>query len=153
MKRRLFRASRVADVSAAVAHALAWAAFSWIVLNPCAYRGVSATPTTVDGLDQGPSEAVHYCAFFSDVNGLWAIVPMFVPVVLTGLALITLLTWKGPRLGAVVILGGLATVLLAFCVMGYLSFGIMYSPSALALIIATIAYWLRPRLSEYPGHC
>lgn len=147
MKSRLFRASRVADVSAAVAHALAWAAFLWIVLNPCAYRGVSATPTTGNGLEQGQNEVVHYCAFFSEVNGLWAIIPMFVPVALTGLALITLLIWKGSRLGASVILGGLAIVLLAFCVLGYLSYGIIYSPSALALIIVAIAYRLRPQLS------
>ena len=148
MKSRLFRASRVADVSAAVAHTLAWAAFLWIVLGPCAYRGVSSTATSVDRLDYGQNEEVHCYAFFVEVNGLWAILPMFVPVAVTGLALITLLIWKGPRLGAVVILGGLATVLLAFCVMGYLSFGIMYSPSALALIIAAIAYRLRPQLSE-----
>lgn len=147
MKLRLFKADRVADISAAVSHALAWAAFLWTVLDPCAYRGVSSTPVTVDGLDRGQTEVVHHCAFYSEINGLWAIVPMFVPVILTGLALITLLIWKGPRLGAALILGGLAIVLLAFCVLGYLSYGIMYSPSALALIIAAIAYRLRPPLS------
>ena len=147
MKSRLFRASRVADVSAAFAHALAWAAFLWIVLNPCAYRGVSATPAAMDGLDQGPERNSASLRLFIKENGLWAIGPIFVPVLLTGLALITLLIWKGPRLGAALILGGLATVLLAFCVMGYLSFGIMYSPSAFALIIAATAYWLRPQLS------
>ncbi len=145
MKSRLFRTSRVADVSAAVAHALAWAAFLWIVLNPCFYRGVSATPAALYGLDQGQRDIVHHCAFFSEINGLWATVPIFVPVVLTGLALITLLIWKGPRLGATLILAGLATVLLAFCAMGYLSFGVIYSPAAFVLIIAAIAHWLRFR--------
>ena len=147
MKSRLFRASRVADVSAGVAHALAWAAFLWTMLNPCAYRGVSGTPAAVGELGQGQSEVVHYCAFFVEVNGLWAIVPMFIPVILTGLALITLLTWRGPRLGATLILGGLAIVLLAFCVMGFLSYGIMYAPSAVALMVAAIAYRLRSHLS------
>ena len=146
MKSCLIRAGRVAVASAAVAHALAWAAFLWTVLNPCAYRGVSTTPSSVDGLHQGQGEVVHHCAFYSEENGLWALVPIFVPVVLTGLALITLLIWKGPRLGAGLILGGLAIVLLAFCVMGYLSFGVMYSPAAFALIISAIAYGLRPRL-------
>ena len=145
MKSRLFRASRVADVSAAVAHALAWAAFLWIVLNPCAYRGVSTTPAPAGQLEQGQREVVHHCTFFTEVNGLWAIGPTFVPVVLTGLAFITLLLWKGPRLGATLILAGLATVLLAFCAMGYLSFGVIYSPSAFVLIIAAIAHWLRFR--------
>lgn len=147
MKSRLFRASRVADVSAAVAHALAWAAFLWIVLNPCAYRGALTTPDPAGRLYQGQREVARHCAFFSEVNGLWAIVPIFVPVVLTGLVLITVLIWKGPRLGAALMLGGLATVLLAFCAMAYLSFGVIYSPASFALIIAAIAYWLRPQLS------
>ena len=121
MKSRLFRPVRAAGVSAAVAHALAWVAFLWIVVGSC----------------------VYHCAFFFDRNGLWFFTAMFFPVILTGLALITLLTWKGPRLGTTLVLGGLATVLLAFCVMGYLSYGIVYLPAALALITAAIIFGVR----------
>ena len=140
---RLFGPVRAAGVSAAVAHVLAWVAFLWIVLNPCAYRGVSATAIPVDGLDQGQSEVEHYCAYFIEFNGLWGLTAMFIPVILTGLALITLLTWKGAQAWNKIILGCLATVLLAFCVMGYLSYGIMYLPAALALITAAIILGVR----------
>ena len=73
MKSRLFRPVRAAGVSAAVAHALAWVAFLWIVVGSC----------------------VYHCAFFFDRNGLWFFTAMFFPVILTGLALITLYDLEG----------------------------------------------------------
>ena len=134
------KAGRSATISATVSHLLAWAAFLWIVLNPCAYRGISATPVPAGGVDRGPGEVVRTCAFFLEVNGFWAIVPMFIPVMLTGLALIILLTWTGPRLAATLTLGSLAIVLLAYCGLGFLSFGLPYAPAALALLITALLF-------------
>lgn len=115
------RVERSALIAAAIAHVLAWAMFLWIVIGQC----------------------VDQCAFFLVGNGLWFLTAMFIPVVLTGLALITLLTWTVSRLGAKFVLGILAVLLLAFCGMGYLSYGWAYLPPALALTTAAIIFGVR----------
>ena len=138
---------RAAVTSSSVAHALAWAAFLWIAFWPYSYQGVSATPVQVDeqgnriGTEQ--SEVVRYSSSFIEENGIRALLPLFVPVMLTGVALMALLTWKGRSIGHKLILGGMAFVLLVFCGLGYLSFGILYLPSALALIVAAVAFSIR----------
>ena len=144
--------SSPAAIAAAVAHALAWAAWLWIALWPHSYQGVSATPVQVDELGNviGTAEqvVVRHSASFLEVNGIWPVLALFIPVVLTGLALIALLTWKGRSAGRVLIIGGLALALLAFCVLGYLSFGVMYLPAALALIVSACLFGFRAAARE-----
>ena len=41
--------SRTALASATAAHVLGWAAFSWLVLSPFSYQGLSATPANLEG--------------------------------------------------------------------------------------------------------
>ena len=141
-------------VSAAVAHALAWIAFLWLAFWPYSYRGVSATPVQVDELGNpvgtAPSEVVRYSASFVEANGLEALVPLLIPVTLTGLALIVLLTWRIRRVGIAFALWLLTVVLLAFCLLGYLSFGVLYVPAALALIVAAAILSFRRRLPRVP---
>ena len=69
--------SRVAFALATVAHVLGWAAFLWIVLPPTLYQEAS----------------------FSEFNGYWSVLAFFVPVVVTGLALMFLLTRRVRRSG------------------------------------------------------
>ena len=143
------KAGRSATISATVSHLLAWAAFLWIVLNPCAYRGISATPVPAGGVDQAPGEVVRTCAFFLEVNGFWAIVPMFIPLMLTGLALIILLTWTGPRLAATADAGELGNRPVSLLRTGqHLSFGLPYAPAALALLITALLFSFNRRLPK-----
>ncbi len=138
------KSCRAIGVSVSVAHVLAWAAFLWIAFWPYSYQGLSATPVQVD--EQGnrigteESEVVRYSSSFIEENGIRALLPLFVPVMLTGVALMALLTWRGRSIGHKLLLGGIAIVLLVFCGLGYLSFGILYLPSALALLVAVVAF-------------
>jgi hypothetical protein len=114
--------NRIATISATVSHLLAWALFLWIVTWQC----------------------VDQCDFFLDANGLWFLTAMFIPVILTGLAVVTLFAWTASRLGPTLVLGVLSIAFLAFCGMGYLSYGWGYLPSALALTTAAIFFGVRP---------
>ena len=148
---RQAKSSRTAVVSATVAHILAWAAFLWIAFWPHSYQGVSAAAVSVDGSGITTSEVVRYTRSFTDVNGYWILIPLFVPVLVTAMALLSLLTWKGGRVGNTLILAGLALILLVFCVLGILSFGIFYLPAAIASIATAAVYGLRlgaPKLND-----
>ena len=143
---------RVAVKSAAVAHALAWAAFLWMAFWPHAYQGVSTTPVQVDELGNVIGTAdlkmVRHSASLVEVNGIGVLLPLFIPVILTGLALIFLLTWKGRSAVRVLVIAGLALALLVFCFLGYLSFGVIYLPAALALIASAFLFGFRAAASE-----
>ena len=146
--------NRLTTTLTALSHALAWAAFLWLALWPHAYQGVSATPVQVaesgNHAAATESELVRHSASIVEVNGLWVLIPLFVPVALTGLALAALLTWKGGIVGIVSILWLLTIALLAFCLLASLSFGAFYTPSALALIIAASILSLKLRLPRVP---
>ena len=109
------RNSHVAIASATIAHVLGWAAFLWLVLGPARVS-------------------------FSDVNAYRSVLALFVPVVVTGLVLMFLLTRTVRRGANAVVVWGLTAVLLAFCGLGYLSFGVMYLPAAIALIVTAVAF-------------
>ena len=138
--------SRAAVVSATVTHLLAWTAFLWLALWAYSYRGTSATPVSVDGASAAATEVVQYSASLTEVNGYWVLLPLFAPVLVTALSLLSLLAWKGGRVGNTLILGGLAVVLLIFCVLGALSIGLFYLPAAIASIATAIVFGFRPGL-------
>ena len=146
--------NRSTTILTALSHALAWAAFLWLALWPHAYQGVSATPVQVaesgNRVAATESELVRHSASIVEVNGLWVLIPLFVPVALTGLALAALLTWKGGIVGIVSILWALTIALLAFCLVASLSFGALYTPSALALVIVAAILSFRLRLPRVP---
>ena len=132
------RKNRVAFVSASVAHVLAWAAFLWVAFWPHSYQGVAATPVDVRQAGTTEAEAVQLSASYVEVNGLAVLVPLFVPVLLTALALMFVLTRTEWRLGSALILWLLTVSLLAFCVLGSLSFGVLYLPAALASVVTAL---------------
>ena len=142
------RKSRAAAVSATITHILAWAAFLWLALWPYSYQGISAAAVSVDGGGATTTEVARYSASLTEVNGYWVLLPLSAPVLITGLALLSLLIWKGTggRAGNTLILGGLAVVLLIFSVLGLLSLGLFYLPSALASIVTAIIFGFRPGL-------
>lgn len=156
----MLRVDRVTAL-VSVAHALAWAAWLWLAFWPHSYQGVSATPVQVDEfgnvIGTTESEVVRHSASFVEVNGIGPLLVLFIPVILTGLGLMALLTW--PRIGVrgderstgtVAILWALTVALLAFCLLGYLSFGVLYVPSALALIVAAAILSFQRRLPRVP---
>lgn len=137
--------------SATVSHVLAWAAFLWIALWPHAYQGVSATPVRVDGNPETEIVETRFSASFTEVNGYLPLVPLFIPVLVTGLALIFLLTRTERRAINAPVLWTLTAVILLFCGLGYLSFGILYAPAAITLIVAAAFFGLGrglPRLKD-----
>ena len=105
--------------------ALAFAASVWIATRGCAYRGVSEGVTS-----GGVTTRIETCSSFLEVNGLGAIWVLALPVLLAlagaGAAL------AGRRAGV-----GLTALLLSgFCILAAASIGIVFLPSALALLVA-----------------
>ena len=112
MKKRIGATS----VSALVAHALAWATGVLLVLAPVYGSG----------------------ATLIEVNGLYVIWLLLVPVLLTGVAL-----WATRRPGdwrarRKAILWGSSTLLLGLCALSILSIGVIYLPAAFALVFAAV---------------
>ena len=136
------RNGRPAIIAASTAHVLAWIAFLWLAFWPYAYQGVSATPVQVDELGnpvgEVEAEIVRESASLVEVNGVGVLIPLFIPAVVTGLTLMMLLAWRNGGVRRTILLWILTTALLGFCVLGYLSFGLMYAPAAVALAVATV---------------
>ena len=114
-------------IAAWTAHLLAWAASVWLLVGP-AYQGVAVT---TDGTTQVSTT-------FIGMNGLRAIWVPIVPVLLSGVALMAVRRAGLGRTGRMLPLWGASVVLLAFCALGFLSFGLLYLPVALILVIAAV---------------
>ena len=123
---------------AIVAHALAWVAFLWLALWPFSYRGVTVTPavTPVPSGSGNVAVTTYTSASFIEANGWWVLIPLFVPVALSGLALVVVLWFAGANsLPKRFMLFGLTIACLVFCLLGYLSIGILFLPAALAMLV------------------
>ena len=118
----------IAVIAAWAAHLLSWAASFWLMLGPV-YQGVSVT---------GEGTA-RVSATFIEMNGLHVVWVPIVPVLLSGIALLALLRTFPGQTGRRLLLWTTSGLLLGFCALGSLSFGLMYVPAALALIIAAVA--------------
>ena len=114
-------------LSAWSAHGLAWAAGIWLAGGP-SYRGVEATV--------GSETQREFTRTFLEVNGLIALWVPAVPILLTGVGLLAIrYTQKGDTIRKP-LLWGLLLLLLGFCALGMLSFGLMYVPVALVFLVA-----------------
>ena len=122
----------------------------WMPFCPHSYQGVSVADVSVDGSSTTTSVMVRYTRSFADVNGYWALIPLFAPVLVTAMALLSLLIWKGGRAGKTLTLSGLAVILLALCVLE-LSIGVLYLPAAIVSIVTAAVFGLRigwPKLND-----
>lgn len=119
----------------ATAHILAWGAFLFLAFWPHFYQGTEATPVAPDG---SGGEIVSVSASLIEVNGRWVLIPILVPVVLTGLALVTAWAWNGSRGVNRLLMWATAALLLVFCGLALFSLGIFYLPAALALLASAI---------------
>ena len=124
----------VTVVSAWTAHLLAWAASVWLLLGP-AYQGVALT---TDG-------TTRVSATFIETNGLHVIWVPIVPVLLSGVALMAVRRTGPGQTRHRLLLWSISVVFLGFCALGIFSFGFLYLPVALMLIIAAVADLCRSR--------
>ena len=135
-----------------LAHGAAWAAWLWLLLWPFSYQGVSATPAQ-QGVGEVPvaQVATHFSASLIEVNGPAVLIPLFAPVALTGLALVAVWFWDASPIVKRLSLWALAAACLVFRSPGYLSFGVLYLPAVLALIITAIGGTFHPPTRRRPG--
>ena len=98
----------------ALAHGLAWAAFLWLVVRP----------------SWGESTSVG--------NEPWVALYFLIPVVLTYVALVTVWYWNPTRWTGTVILWAMALLILVFCALGMLGYGIIFVPAFLAAAITAV---------------
>ena len=133
-------------IAAWTAHVLAWAVGAVLVFVPT-YEGVSVQPA-LPGEPAG--ELVRTSATLLEVNGPRVLLLLAFPVFATAAAV-----W-GVQFAAAqelrrrkLLLWVPAITLLAFCVVGALSVGLLYFPAALALLIAAAA--APPNTPPKPG--
>ena len=130
----------VATVSAWVAHLLAWAIGIALLFAPT--YGVSeavAQPRDAPSGTPVTPETMSSSATLIEVNGVWVLLLLAIPVLLTGFGLAAAIYPRIPRALRLSILWCLAVGALIFCLMGLLSIGLLYLPVALALIVAATA--------------
>ncbi len=123
-----------AVVSTGIAHVLAWIVVLGMVFGPV-YQGASVVPVAPG---ETPNEPTRTTATLIEVNG-WGVLPiLLVPAALTGLALLTILKTNSGHTRRRVLVWVPAVLLLGFCILGSFSIGILYLPSALALVLSSI---------------
>ncbi len=129
------RSGRISKVSAWAAHLLAWGAGLFLVFWPT-YSGESVTPV-LEG--EPAAEAVRTSATLIEVNGIWVLALLLVPILLTGSGLTAILFSHKRRVIRTTLLWGPVVLLLGFCVLAIFTIGIFYLPSALALLVAAMS--------------
>ena len=152
-----------------LAHILAWGLALWLAFWPGLYQGASATAVSVatheaDGQSTGPlpldpaaistlpadgRESVRVSASFVQVNGFWVLGLLAIPLVLTGLGLISAMMRHPGRVAGSQypwrLLGWVAALLLlGLCIVSIFSVGLLYLPVAL-LTLASVALRSRPK--------
>ena len=100
-----------------------------MALGP-SYRGVSVT-------SGGETERITHTLI--EANGLWVLWLLLVPVVLSGLALLTLRFTSVGQIRRKLLLWASAIVLLALCAVSIFSIGVFYLWSAVGLLIAGVS--------------
>ena len=140
MKSILAGKNRMALFWATTSHVLGWAAFLWIVFRPHAQRSVSTSPVGVDGNGAAESQVVVYYVTLTQVDGYVVLIPLLIPVLVTGLALLFLLTRRVQRAANALVVWSLTAILLVFCGLGYYGVGIPYLPAAISLTAAAVTF-------------
>ena len=138
----------VTAISAWAAHLLAWGAGLWLVFRPV-YQGVSVS-ASLPGEPAG--EATRYTATLLEVNGLWVLWLLLVPILLSGVALLAIAFTDAGQARRKALLWLAALALLAFCLVGIFSIGLFYLPAMLALLITAVTSSLKgdTKLSQSP---
>ena len=156
-------------LASGVAHILAWGLTLWLATWPGLYQGVSATSVSVATREPDPQstgslpldtaaistppadgrESVRVSASLIQVNGFWVLGLLAIPLVLTGLGLISATMRRtgraaGSRYPWRLVGWVAALVLLGFCIVASFSVGLLYLPVTL-LTLASVALRSRPK--------
>ena len=131
----LLRSVRAATISAWTAHALAWAAGVWLTFGP-AYEGMSVTPALPG--EEPSGGAVRFTTTLVEVNGLYVLLWLLLPVLVTGIGLLAIHLANNSYARHRTILWCAVVALLGFCAVGVFSIGVFYLPAALALFFAAV---------------
>ena len=123
----------VAAILAGAAHVWTWGAGMLLVFGT-AYQGVRVTYT-----ESGDPVRVETSKSLIEVNGVFVLALLAVPVLVTLVAVIGVRRIAAGEPGRKTTLWATALVLLGFCVLGMLSVGFLYLPAALALLGAACA--------------
>ena len=115
MKSILAGKNRMALFWATTSHVLSWAASLWIVFRPHAQGSVSTGPVGVDGKRRSgePGRRRTYVTL-TQVDWYVVLIPLFIPVLVTGLALLFLLTRRVQRAANALVTWSLTAILLVF---------------------------------------
>ena len=135
MKSILAGKNRMALFWATTSHVLSWAASLWIVFRPHAQGSVSTGPVGVDGNGAAESQVVVYYVTLTQVDGYVVLIAMSIPVLVTGLALLLLLTCRVQRAANALVIWSLTAILLVFY-----GVGILYLPAAISLTAAAVTF-------------
>jgi hypothetical protein len=130
----MFRCGRLAAIAAWVAHALAWAAGLYLAIGPV-YQGVSMTAAAPGEL---PGEVNTHTATLIEVNGLYVVPLLLIPVLLTALGLLTIYFIAPGRAVRKALLWLSAVALAAYCIVAIFSLGVFYLPAALVVLCTAI---------------
>ena len=84
------------------------------------------------------AEATRTSATLVEVNGLYVLLLLLVPVLLTGSTLFSILFAHKRQVIRVAMLWTPLVLLLGFCLLAIFSIGIFYLPAALAVIVAAL---------------
>lgn len=125
---------------------MAWGVGLWMVFVPV-YQGVSVTAS----MPGGPAgETTKHTRTLVEVNGLWVLTLLLVPILLSGVALLAIVLTDAGQARRRALLWTPTLALLVFCVVGVFSIGLFYVPVALALLVATITGSLRSNTETEP---
>ena len=116
---QIFRSVKPVLISAWVAHALAWVAGISLALGP---------------VYSGSSNGESHTSTLIQVAGLYGVLVLLVPVLLTGVVLRAV--WRDDA--NTVLLWGIALGLAGLCVLSAASIGMFYVPAALALVFTAV---------------
>ena len=131
---------RIVLVLSALAHAWTWGVGLFHVFYPYAYSGASSrSVSNPDGTTTTTTVVTKLSASFIEMNGLFGLLVLALPIVVSGLFLAVALSEPGGRTVKITLLWVTAIVMLGFCVLGAASVGIGYAPGALAILAAAFA--------------
>ncbi len=99
------------------------------------YRGATLAATRPG---EPPAEPVMHSATLIEVNGAGAILPLLIPVLVTGVAVLALYVTRPRRPTRRILLWIPAIVLMSFCLVAILSVGVVYVPAAIALLCGAV---------------
>ncbi len=127
------RFSRAVYVSAWVALGLAVATGIYLAVGPT-YQGVEAVAA-----GESTVEVARFTATYIEVNGLRSVPLLLVPVVLSGLAVWTVYARDAGKIRRQAVLWIVPVALLGLCAVTFLSIGLLYLPTVIALLAAALA--------------